>query len=112
MYFDNFKEHAKAKFNTALFWEYDLYYFDYKAQIELVVQRVFERGGSEDFYALFNLYGVDAVKKAVKNIPLFSQRDIEFISCLLGIPYQELTAYKNMIDNPSRWPHTGTTIRI
>lgn len=112
MYFDNYKNHNHAKFNPGLFWEYDLSHFDFGAQTALVVQRVIERGASEDFYALFNLYGVETVRKTIKEIPSFSQRDIEFISHVLGIPYAELKAYKNMVEAPDQWPHRGTEIRI
>lgn len=51
MYFDNYNDHAQARFNPGLFWEYDLPSFDFKAQTALVVQRVIERGASDDFYA-------------------------------------------------------------
>lgn len=112
MYFDNYKDHSQARFNPGLFWEYDLSRFDFGAQTSLVVQRVIERGASEDFYALFNLYGVETVRDTIKEIPTFSQRDIEFLSNILGIPYTELKAYKNMVEAPGLWPHRGTEIRI
>src|SRR5258708_38847747 len=112
MYFDNYKDHAQARFNPGLFWEYDLSHFDFEAQTALVVQRVIERGASDDFYAMFNLYGSEAVSQAIKEIPSFSQRDIEFISNLLGIPYHELKAYRTMVETPGIWPHRGTKIRI
>lgn len=113
MYFDNYKDHLKATLNQGLLWEYDLSRFDFKAQIGLVVQRVIERGASEDFYALFNLYGIEAVTRAIKEIPSLSQRDIEFVSNVFGIPYHDLKAYENMVKASSQqWPHQGTKRRI
>jgi len=112
MYFDNYKQQREAKFNPGLFWEYNLSDFDFNEQVHLVVQRVIVRGGSEDIFALFNLYGKDAVEKTIREIPAFSQRDIEFISNVFGIPYRELKSYNNMVDMPGLWPHRGTEIRI
>jgi hypothetical protein len=109
MYFDNYKDHSQARFNPGLFWEYDLSRFDFGAQTALVVQRVIERGASEDFYALFNLYGVETVRDTIKEIPTFSQRDIEFISNIMGIPYTELKAYKNTTTpfQQKHWQHSS-----
>jgi hypothetical protein len=112
MYFDNHKDFPNARINKNLFWEYDMEHFDFQKQINLVVQRVVQRGTSEDFYAMLNLYGFDSVKEAIKKSPSFSQREMEFINNVLGIPYSELTAYQKMKESPSRWPHNGSPIRI
>ena len=112
MYFDNHTQHPSAKINPALFWEYDLEYFDFQKEIQVVVQRVIERGASEDFYAMFNLYGAEAVKATTRNIPSFCQRDLEFINNVLEVPYSELLAYQNMKTFPDQWPHKGVPIRL
>jgi hypothetical protein len=112
MYFDNHTDFPQARINTALFWEYNLDAFDFNEQIDLVVQRVIERGVSEDFYAMYNLYGKEKVNDAIRKIPLFSQRDMEFIQVVLGVPYTELLAYWNMKKFPNKWPHTGVPIRL
>ncbi|MFM9838641.1 MAG: DUF6922 domain-containing protein [Cyclobacteriaceae bacterium] len=112
MYFDNHKYFTNARINKDLFWEYDMEHFDFQKQVDLVVQRVVQRGTSEDFYAMLNLYGFDLVKEAIKRFPTFSQREMEFINNVLGIPYSELTAYLKMKESPSKWPNNGTPIRI
>ena len=112
MYFDNHKDFAEARINPGLLWEYDVSRFDFLKEISVVVQRVIERGASEDFYAMFNLYGVERVNETIRKIPSFSQRDMEFINNVLGIPYSELLAYKNMNKYPNQWPHHGVPIRL
>ncbi|MBY0435843.1 MAG: hypothetical protein K2U26_17240 [Cyclobacteriaceae bacterium] len=112
MYFDNHKNFAQARINPDLFWEYDLNRFDFLKEISVVVQRVIERGASDDFYAMFNLYGVEGVIETIKKIPSFSQRDMEFINNVLCIPYYDLAAYQNMTKYPHQWPHQGVPIRL
>ena len=112
MYFDNHADFLKSRINPDLFWEYNMDSFDFAKEIDLVVQRVIERGVSEDFYALFNLYGKDKVNASVKRIPIFGQREMEFIDVVLGVPYRELRAYENMVRSPEKWPHRGVPIRL
>jgi hypothetical protein len=112
MFFDDHKEFPHAHINQSLLWEYDTNRFDFQKEMQLVVQRVIERGTSEDFYAMYNLYGVEAVEESIKRIPSFSQRELEFINNVLGIPYSTLAAYKNMKEFPHKWPHRGVAIRL
>ncbi|MBS1488197.1 MAG: hypothetical protein JST43_11475 [Bacteroidetes bacterium] len=112
MFFDNYKLHSEAQFNPALFWEYDQSRFDFTAQTALVVQRVIERGASEDFYAMLNLYGIDKVVSQIKEIPSLSQREIEFISNIFSIPYNDMKAYKNLMLSPSLLKNSNQKIRI
>jgi len=112
MYFDNHADFLKARINPDLFWEYNLKAFNFEQQIDLVVQRVIERGGGNDFYALYNLYGKDKVNISIRRIPIFGQREMEFIDVVLGVPYKELAAYDNMKKYPDKWPHRGVPIRL
>jgi hypothetical protein len=112
MYFDNHKDFPDAHVNKDLFWEYDMAHFDFHKQVDVVVQRVVQRGTSEDFCAMFNLYGFDLVKETIKKTSAFSQREMEFINNVLGIPYSELTAYHKMKESPRKWPHHETPIRL
>lgn len=105
MYFDDFKKHKKAKLNKDLFWEYDTEKMDFKKHIEIVVQRVIERGDMEDFYALFNMFKKKDIAEAIKKIPNMSAGDIEFVSHVFEIPKVELEAWHHMINYPEWWPH-------
>jgi hypothetical protein len=112
MYFDNHRDFPNAQVNPHLFWEYDLSIFDFQKEISTVVQRVIERGISEDFFAIYNLYGKEKVNEVVRQVPTFSQRDMEFIYTVLEVPYRQLLAYQNLKLSPNQWPHTGVPIRL
>lgn len=112
MYFDNHLDFSEARINPDLFWEYNMDSFDFNKEIDLVVQRVIERGVSQDFYAMYNLYGKDRVNEAISRIPMFGQREMEFIDVVLRVPYTQLLAYKNMKKYPTKWPHRGVPIRL
>ncbi len=112
MYFDNHAYFIEFRINPDLFWEYNMDSFDFEQEIDLVVQRVIERGGSKDFYALYNLYGKEKVNASIKRIPIFGQREMEFIDVVLGVPYKELLAYENLKKYPEKWPHRGVLIRL
>ncbi|MBS1558416.1 MAG: hypothetical protein JST69_06775 [Bacteroidetes bacterium] len=112
MFFDNYKDHSSAKINLGLFWEYDPDQFDFTEQAALVVERVMERGSCKDFYAMFNLYGTEKVLALTKDIPSMSQREMEFIKNVFGIPYEELAAYRKLMAAPGQFPNNNQKIRI
>lgn len=112
MFFSDYKNHAEAKLNPNLFWEYDMRSFDFNQHATLVVERVVERGASSDFYAIFNLFGEERVYDIIKRLPCLSQRELEFVKNVFHIPYEELTAYKNLHANPGMFKNGNLKIRI
>ena len=86
MFFDNYKDFPEATINPSLLWEYDITRIDYKNMQDIIVQRVIERGWPNDWYAMLNIYGVDEVKKAIKNISYLKDKDMNFVSHQFNIP--------------------------
>lgn len=93
MLFSDFKNHSTTKISASLLWEYDLNNFDYQDMKALVIQRVIERGRMDDFYAMLNLYGLDEVKSTLKKIKCLNNKDINFVSVVFEIPFEELRCY-------------------
>ena len=93
MFFDNYKDHPKAQINPSLLWEYDIQEIDYAAMRNLVVQRVIERGWPHDWYAMLNLYGIDGVKNAVKELSYLNEKDLNFVSLQFGITLTDFQCY-------------------
>ena len=56
MLFVDYKKHDIKEVNPRLFWEYDLSDLNYQDMRNVVVERVIERGWTDDFYAILNLY--------------------------------------------------------
>ena len=80
MLYSDYKNHPIKEVNPTLLWEYDLQNFDYHDMKKLVIQRVIERGWPNDFYAILNLYGLDGVKEAIKEIKSLNRKDKNFVS--------------------------------
>jgi len=95
MYFSDYKNHINAAINPKLLWEYDLTKFDFQNMRNVVVQRVIERGWPDDFYFMLNLYGEDGVIEELKKVPYFNDMDMNFVSVIFNIPFDQLKSYQN-----------------
>lgn len=82
MYFDDYEKHKEAKLDPLLFWDMDMKKFDPFEAPMIVVQRVIERGMEDDWYAMFNMFGVNSVIKIIKELPYLSSRNISLVSTL------------------------------
>ena len=103
MYFDDYKQHANAKINQSLLWEYDIAAFDYAQMANVVVQRVIERGWPNDWYAVLNLYSIDGIKEIIKAIPYLNEKDMYFVSGLFEIPLLQMKCYIKKQLQPQHW---------
>jgi hypothetical protein len=101
MYFDHYKDYADVNLNPKLLREYDLTHFDYHHMQNGVVQRVIERGWPNDWYFMLNFYGINGVKKAIKEIAYLNDKDMNFVSLQFNIPLIEMKCYtKKQLINP------------
>ena len=92
MFFDDWKEKSIGlKVSKRLLWEYDLSRIDWNDMRTVVVQRVIERGSLEDFYAAIRLYGgIENIKTIIKEIPILSDRNINFVTTIFHLKKEEL----------------------
>ena len=99
MFFNEFEKYEDAKLNKNLLWEYKVDNdFDYNSIKRLVVQRVIQLGGKEDYYAIFKMYGgIEGVKDIIKNIEFLSKKDMNFVSVIFNIEMEDLKCYKKML---------------
>ena len=93
MPFEDYHNHRNAKVRPTLLWEYDLADFDWQQMRNEVVQRVLERGRMDDFYAILNLYGVEGVKAALREIPYMNDKDMNFACVAFDLRKEELKCY-------------------
>ena len=68
-----------------------------------VVQRVLERGRMDDFYAILNLYGVEGVKAALREIPYMNDKDMNFACVAFDLRKEELKCYTKKQSMPLHW---------
>jgi hypothetical protein len=103
MYFNDYKEHSEARINPSLLWEYNLENFDYQQMRNVVVQRVVERGWPDDWYAALNMYGIEGMKAAIKEIAYLNAKDMNFVSKLFEIPLSEMKCYIKKQSQQAHW---------
>ena len=86
-----------------MLWEFDLEKFDWQQMRNEVVQRVLERGRMDDFYAILNLYGVEGVKAALREIPYMNDKDMNFACVTFDLRKEELKCYTKKQSMPLHW---------
>ena len=86
-----------------MLWEFDLEKFDWQQMRNEVVQRVLERGRMDDFYAILNLYGVEGVKEALREIPYMNDKDMNFACVAFDLRKEELKCYTRKQSKPLHW---------
>ena len=90
MFFEKYHIHKDAKIRKSLFCEYETEKIDWQQMRNVVVQRVIERGRMNDFYAVLNLYGIEGVKDAIKQISYLNIKDLAFVCSVFEIKREEL----------------------
>ena len=95
MPFADFKYHSAATLRPSLLWEYDMSDFDWQAMRDIVVQRVLERGRKDDYYAMLNMYGLDGVREALRNVPYMNDKDMNFACHTFNLKKEDLKCYKS-----------------
>ncbi len=103
MPFEDYLNHKNAEVRPTLLWEYDLSNFDWQQMRNEVVQRVLERGRMDDFYAILNLYGVEGVKAALREIPYMNDKDMNFACVAFDLRKEELKCYTKKQSMPLHW---------
>lgn len=93
--FQDWREKSKGLvIRNKLFWEYDMSRFDWQELKVLVMQRILERGHVEDWYAVIALYGGrENVREILKNIPIMSAKDLNFVCVEFNLKKEELKCY-------------------
>lgn len=103
MPFEDYYKHKNAEVRPTLLWEYDLSNFDWQQMRNEVVQRVLERGRMDDFYAILNLYGLEGVKAALREIPYMNDKDMNFACIAFDLRKEELKCYTRKQSMPLHW---------
>ncbi|MDA3905334.1 MAG: hypothetical protein PF484_04585 [Bacteroidales bacterium] len=93
MFFDNYNLHQKAKIRSTLIWDYNPDRINWQEIQVVVVQRVIERGRMDDFYAMLNLYGLEGVKDAIKQIAYLNAKDLSFVCSVFNLKKEDLKCY-------------------
>jgi len=102
-YFSVYIHYSGTTLRSDLFWEYNMNDFDYQNMIRLMVQRVVESGGKNDFFAMHNLYGQDQVIDTIKILPYLREKNMNFASKLFNIPLEDLLCYRNLPSRQQCW---------
>lgn len=91
-----------CKIRNHLLWEFKQP-FDYEKGMAIVVERVVQRGNMDDWLAIFNLYGYDAVREQIKHIPYLNDKDMNFVHLIFDIPLTDLKCYTKKRSADPHW---------
>ena len=94
MLFSDYPLHYDSFIRPTLLWEYDLEHLDIQKMRNIIVQRMLERGRKDNYYAILNMYGLEGVKEALKEIPYMSEKDMNFACFAFDIKKEDLKCYK------------------
>lgn len=103
MFFEKYTLHKKAKIRESLLWEYDLVKIDWLQMRNVIVQRVIERGRTDDFYAILNRYGLSGVKEAISQIPWLNDKDLNFVCSVFGMDKNKLLCFTRKQSQNQLW---------
>jgi len=96
--FQDWQEKIKEnpQISRHLLWDVDQSAIDWFAMRKFIVRRVIERGGMNDFYAMFRLYGgIEGVKNIIRELPVaLSARDEALVLTLFDLKKEELQCYE------------------
>lgn len=77
-----------------LLWDYDYDNIDWQDMRLGVVERVLELGNTNDFYAIFRLYGgIDGVRETLKEVRHLSVPAMDIACVLFDLKKEELGCY-------------------
>ena len=93
MFFEKYHLHKDAKIRNSLLWEYEIEKINWQQMRNVIVQRVIERGRMNDFYAILNMYELEGLKEAIRQIPFLNNKDLAFICSVFDIKKEELKCY-------------------
>lgn len=86
-----------------LLWEVNKENFDYNKSSQLVVERVVQRGDTDDWLTILNLYGYERVREQIKQIPHLNKKDMNFVHLIFDIPLNELKCYTKKPSARQHW---------
>jgi hypothetical protein len=78
-----------------LFWETDFKKLDKQENADFIIGRVLDFGNLKEWRAVEKFYGLDKIKKAVKNHIFSDIRSANFWSMILNIPLNNLKCTRN-----------------
>jgi len=103
MFFSDYQNHPNTLVRSSLLWEYSIDKIDYNLMKVLIVQRVIERGRTEDFYAILNRFGLEGVKEIIKKIPYLSEKDLSFVCTIFDLKKEDLKCFSKKPSQHQRW---------
>ncbi len=103
MFFKDYKTNTNAQIRESLLWEYRADDIDYNSMKNIITQRVIERGRMDDFYALINIYGLNEVKRIIKNLPYLNDKDIAFVCAVFDLDKENLKCYTRKQLQTQHW---------
>ncbi len=89
--------------STHLFWDVDAKKIDFIKNKKLIIKRVLDYGLIDDWYLIFNKYGVSVIAQTAVKIKDLDIKSMSFISLLSKIPKEEFLCYTMKQSTQKHW---------
>lgn len=89
----------------ALFWDVNVNEVDLDKHRASVIERIAMRGRLEEFQAMVEFYGREAVKNTLVNARYLDKKTLSYCSLIFDVPITEFRCYKLAQLNPEHWSY-------
>lgn len=93
----------KLSLRPSLFWDVDVKTIDLQKHRISVIERITLRGRWDEFKAMLDFYGKEAVKNTLLEIRYLDKVTLSFSSTIFDVPKSEFRCYKLAQLNPEHW---------
>lgn len=90
-------------FSPHLFWDVDLYGFDFDKHKTHLINKVLEYGMIKDWNLLKEVYGLETIKEVSLNLRSLDAVTLSYLSALFKIDKTEFRCYKHRQLYPTYW---------
>ena len=99
------------KINKAIFWDTDMEKMDWIRYRKAIIQRVFERGNSNEINEIIRFYGKEEVIVTIQTAHSLLYTAIDNAKTYLGIDENSISCYQNSILKQAHQPYYTSSLK-
>ncbi len=95
----------KFEFRKSLFWDSKIEKMTIKKNASLIIERVLERGTTEEWQKIKSIYGLEKIKQEAMQAMYLTKQTLSFCSVYFSEPYENFRSWQNQMQLPEnmRW---------
>ena len=91
--------------SKTLFWDANVSNINFETDATYIIERVLERGNTNEWQAVKSYYGLEKIKDVAKNLRYLSKKTLHFCSVYFDEPVDNFRSWQNQMQMPEhlRW---------